>query len=299
MPGQVLIIAPKLSRLNNQTHGSSLSDRHVSEQSDSYSDASSFIDEQKLSPKPNQLLTKKAHLVMRITPPQPVFDSSFDWDEEDQPFGARSSLTRRQRSKLNELHARNHEGFLKHPNLSSIISAPSIDLGFGFRASNISDYTMSSKRDAHPDVSETQGQTLLHLAAKLGHEDVMRILICETSHADMLLNTRGQTPLLCAIEYGSTSTAALLMEHNPLSLTCKDNIGSSVFHYATEHCNYIILSRAISLLKRLSSSTARQTVSFYQYYICLLVSFLRLCNDLSKKMPGVKHHLSLQLKKVH
>jgi hypothetical protein len=51
------------------------------------------------------------------------------------------------------------------------------------------------------------------------------------------------------------------MEQDPISLTCKDNIGSSVFHYATEQCNDIVLSRAISLLKRLSSSTARVTVS--------------------------------------
>jgi ankyrin repeat protein len=111
------------------------------------------------------------------------------------------------------------------------------------------------------DTGELQGQTLLHLAAKLGHEEIVRMLISETSQASILLNTRGQTPLLCAIEAGSTSTATLLMEQDPLSLTCKDNIGSSVFHYATEQCNDIVLNRAISLLKRLSSSAARGTVS--------------------------------------
>ena len=119
------------------------------------------------------------------------------------------------------------------------------------------------KREGSLDTGDSQGQTLLHLAAKLGHEEIMRMLITETSHANILLNTRGQTPLLCAIEAGSTSTATLLMEQDPLSLTCKDNIGSSVFHYATEQCNDIVLSRAISLLKRLSSSAARVTVSEY------------------------------------
>ncbi|CAF4411365.1 unnamed protein product, partial [Adineta steineri] len=85
------------------------------------------------------------------------------------------------------------------------------------------------------------------------------MLISETSHANTLLNIRGQTPLLCAIESGSTSTATLLMEQDHLSLTCKDNMGSSVFHYATEQCNDIVLSRAIALLKRLSSSASRIT----------------------------------------
>ena len=121
--------------------------------------------------------------------------------------------------------------------------------------------TTTAKREGSLDTDNIQGQTLLHLAAKLGHEEIMRILISETSHASILFNTRGQTPLLCAIEAGSTSTATLLMEQDPLSLTCKDNIGSSVFHYATEQCNDIVLSRAISLLKRLSSSAAKVTVN--------------------------------------
>jgi ankyrin repeat protein len=132
--------------------------------------------------------------------------------------------------------------------------------------SNAIDHTSPSmpsttiKREGSLETGDTQGQTLLHLAAKLGHEEIMRMLITETSHANILLNSRGQTPLLCAVEAGSTSTATLLMEQDPLSLACKDHIGSSVFHYATEQCNDIVLSRAIALLKRLSSSAARVTV---------------------------------------
>ncbi|CAF3057365.1 unnamed protein product [Rotaria sp. Silwood2] len=125
------------------------------------------------------------------------------------------------------------------------------------------------------------------------------MLINETSHANSLLNTRGQTPLLCAIEAGSTSTATLLMEQDPLSLTCKDNIGSSVFHYATEHCNDIVLSRAIALLKRLSSSAARVTVSYkknpdlfcllfddYSVYIYSFILFKALQRLIEKNANG-------------
>ncbi|CAF2057157.1 unnamed protein product [Rotaria magnacalcarata] len=86
----------------------------------------------------------------------------------------------------------------------------------------------------------------------------MRLLLSQTSHANCLLNTQGQTPLLCSIESGSTSTAILLMEHDPVSLTCNDNINSNVFHYyATEQCNFIVSCRAVALLKRLISSATR------------------------------------------
>ncbi|CAF1608739.1 unnamed protein product, partial [Didymodactylos carnosus] len=123
------------------------------------------------------------------------------------------------------------------------------------------EYTMS-KRDNN--FATECGQTMLHLAAKLDHEEIVRMLMCETSHASSLINNRGQTPLLCAIEAGSTSTATLLMEQDPISLTVKDDSDSSVFHYAAEQCNDIVLSRAIALLKRLSSSTARLTVMIHQ-----------------------------------
>jgi hypothetical protein len=108
---------------------------------------------------------------------------------------------------------------------------------------------------------DLRGQTLLHLAARLGHDEILRLLICETSQASILMNTRGQTPLLIAIESGSTSTATLLMESDPRSIIVSDNNGSSVFHYACEHCNDVVLNRAIALLKRLSSTSDRIIVS--------------------------------------
>ncbi|CAF4464988.1 unnamed protein product [Rotaria socialis] len=131
----------------------------------------------------------KAMPSVRMSPPQQLHDSCFDWDDENRRFGQISKLVRNRKNQ-------------QHVTLPVIVSAPT------------------------------------------------NRIIC-------LLNTRGQTPLICAIEAGSTSTATLLMEQDPMSLTSKDNIGSSVFHYATEHCNDIILSRAIALLKRLSSSAAR------------------------------------------
>jgi len=110
------------------------------------------------------------------------------------------------------------------------------------------------------ELKEGRGQTLLHLAARLGHDEIMRLLISETSQASMLMNTKGQTPLLTAIEAGSTSTATLLMESDPRSIVASDIYGSSVFHYACEHCNDVVLHRAITLSKRLNSTSDRITV---------------------------------------
>ncbi|CAF0925491.1 unnamed protein product [Adineta steineri] len=106
---------------------------------------------------------------------------------------------------------------------------------------------------------EVRGQTLLHLAARLGHDEIMRLLISETSQASMLMNAKGQTPLLTAIEAGSTSTATLLMESDPRSIIASDNNDSSAFHYACEHCNDVVLHRAIALSKRLNSTSDRVT----------------------------------------
>jgi ankyrin repeat protein len=114
---------------------------------------------------------------------------------------------------------------------------------------------------ASNSAKEIRGQTLLHLAARLGHDEIMRLLISETSQASMLMNKNGQTPLLTAIEAGATSTATLLMESDPRSIIASDVNGSSVFHYACEHCNDVVLNRAIALSKRLNSTSDRITVN--------------------------------------
>jgi hypothetical protein len=205
---------------------------------------------------------------VRISPPQPIIDSLLDWDDEDRHFGRRPTFIQQQQQQQQKRLARIQEGVVQQqlPTISAVVSAPTADASGAQSSANTTDHPTTTtgtgiKREGSLETGDIQGQTLLHLAAKLGHEEIMRMLINETSQASILLNARGQTPLLCAIEAGSTSTATLLMEQDPLSLACKDNIGSSVFHYATEQCNDIILSRAISLLKRLSSSNARVTVS--------------------------------------
>jgi len=257
MPTQVFIIPPK-SPWVHKTLGISLSDKCYEEKPSSQSEPQSPIGGQTKFSSDNKI----SNLSMRIKPPELIFDNLSDGDDEDQRFGHRLTFIKRQRQKYKEPLQRIREDEPQYTTFSALVSAPIVELPAGLTLSNTIDYT-TSKREENTDLNEIQGQTLLHLAAKLGHEDIMRLLINETSQGNSLLNNRGQTPLLCAIESGSTSTATLLMEQNPLSLICKDNIGSSAFHYAAEQCNDIILNRAISLLKRLSSSTARLTVNLY------------------------------------
>jgi hypothetical protein len=270
MPGQIFIIPPKQPRTHKPLTVSS-SDKSSREDKVSQSVPVTPINVQSISSSDNKLSVIKTIPSVRISPPQPIIDSLLDWDDEDRRFGRRLTFIRHRQQQQKQFHerlARIQEGVVQHQTstVSAIVSAPMVDLPGAQASSNAIDHTTITmattiKREGSLDAGDLQGQTLLHLAAKLGHEEIMRMLITETSQSNILLNTRGQTPLLCAIEAGSTSTATLLMEQDPLSLACKDNIGSSVFHYATEQCNDIILSRAISLLKRLSSSASRVIVS--------------------------------------
>lgn len=265
MPSQIFIIPPKKPR-GHQPLTMTTSDRPSQDEGTSQSVPETPIAiDQRLTSSDQKLSVMKNIPAVRISPPQPVFDTLLDWDDEDRHFGRRPTFIRRRHQYQERLARIRENETLQNPTVSVLVSAPIIDLsgttgqGGSFSAAEPTTSNVAKQREGSLETGETQGQTLLHLAAKLGHEEIMRMLISETSHASILYNHRGQTPLLCAIEAGSTSTATILMEQDPLSLTCKDNIGSSVFHYATEQCNDIVLSRAISLLKRLSSSAARMT----------------------------------------
>lgn len=263
MPTQIFIIPPKASRTHKPLTITS-SDHSARDVKTSESVPNTPMSVPTLSSSDNKLSVIKTIPSVRISPPQQATDSFFDWDDDERPFGRTSKFIRHRRQKqFQERLDRIQEGVVQQQcsTVSAIVSAPIVEAPTAQGVNNATDYpTTTLRREGSVETGEIQGQTLLHLAAKLGHEDIMRVLINETSQASMLTNARGQTPLLCAIEAGSTSTATLLMEQDPLSLACKDNIGSSVFHYATEQCNDIVLSRAISLLKRLSSSNARVNV---------------------------------------
>ncbi|CAF1211792.1 unnamed protein product [Rotaria sordida] len=115
-------------------------------------------------------------------------------------------------------------------------------------------FSNNDQNDDEYDIPPVNGQTLLHIAAKLpGHEDVVRVLIGENSTITSLVNSNGQIPLLCAIQASSTFTAQLLMEADPQSLITVDNKKSSIFHYCCENKNDVLLANILNLLRHLNS----------------------------------------------
>lgn len=110
-----------------------------------------------------------------------------------------------------------------------------------------------------------KGETLVHLSARLGNEDVLRRLIQETPYATRLTNDKGQIPLLCAIQSSHSSIGTFLMEIDPLTITVHDYYHNSVFHYAANLSDDIVLSRAISLIKRLNNLYQRTQINWVFY----------------------------------
>ncbi|CAF1281745.1 unnamed protein product [Rotaria magnacalcarata] len=181
------------------------------------------------------------------------------------PQVIRSRFSRRGSFQLSTNYQRRFRASERKSDLLVIQAPPPGSLSLSGKQHSTSNGAFTSAIDqqaisiAATPVKEIRGQTLLHLAARLGHDEILRLLISETSQASVLMNAKGQTPLLTAIEAGSISTATLLMEADPRSIIASDDNGSSVFHYACEHCSDVVLHRAIALSKRLNSTSDRIT----------------------------------------
>ena len=147
---------------------------------------------------------------MRITAPPLALDGGASDGEDDDLYPPRRAPNNpRQRRKYREPPRSMQNDDSKCTAFAAIVSAPIVRVP--------SEQRLEAPRNACTDSDDVQGQTLLHLAATLGHEEIMHLLINETSHANTLLNARGQTPLLSAIEAGSTNTATFLMVQNPFA----------------------------------------------------------------------------------
>jgi len=107
----------------------------------------------------------------------------------------------------------------------------------------------------------SKGETLIHLSSRLGYEHILRRLIQETLFATRLTNAKGQTPLLCAIQSSYSSIATYLMEIDPITIIVYDNDHNSVFHYAANLSDDIVLSKAIYLIKRLNNPNQKIKVN--------------------------------------
>lgn len=81
------------------------------------------------------------------------------------------------------------------------------------------------------DAKDNGGNAALHLAASNGHANIMRLLL--DARADMMLvNSKKQTPLLCAIQHQQWHIVPLLAI--PPSITSWDAAGSTALHHTAQ-----------------------------------------------------------------
>ena len=112
MPAQIFIIPPKQTRTHKPLTISN-SDKSPREENVSQSVPDTPLKEQTMSSSDNKLSVIKVIPSVRISPPQPIIDNLFDWDDEDQQFGRRPTFIRhrqQQRKQFQERLARIQEG---------------------------------------------------------------------------------------------------------------------------------------------------------------------------------------------
>lgn len=79
----------------------------------------------------------------------------------------------------------------------------------------------------------TEGETVLHVAARLGKLEVLELLLADgRALTAMLPDAGGRTPLHAAAAAGQGGCAQRLMEAAPGQLAARDNDGNSVLHLA-------------------------------------------------------------------
>jgi len=84
--------------------------------------------------------------------------------------------------------------------------------------------------DSFINVRDKDGNSPLHLAAKKGRLEIVRLLLMHG--ADVNIKSKDlQTPLIVAAKAGSVDVVRLLLEYHP-DLTAKDDIGWAVLHLA-------------------------------------------------------------------
>ncbi|CAF4292514.1 unnamed protein product, partial [Rotaria magnacalcarata] len=90
---QIFIISPKQTRAHKPLKLSK-SDRPTRYADLSESTSTTLANEQTISSSDTKILAMKTIPSVRISPPQQLHDSCFDWDDEDRRFGQISKLVR-------------------------------------------------------------------------------------------------------------------------------------------------------------------------------------------------------------
>lgn len=103
-----------------------------------------------------------------------------------------------------------------------------------------------------------QQDTALMLAARYDSIDLFRWLITVKNNKIDARDSQGRTPLMIALASGSSRVIAFLLNSNA-DLTCKDNKGITVFHYAVQSSDKLILGNLIQRLNHQGHALAKTT----------------------------------------
>ncbi|PIC53240.1 hypothetical protein B9Z55_003026 [Caenorhabditis nigoni] len=101
---------------------------------------------------------------------------------------------------------------------------------------------MLLKSGGQPDVAQVDGETCLHIAARNGNKEIMRLLLDENAHSQ-ICSKIGETPLQVAAKSCNFEAASMILKHLSEILTPEQlkehvnhrtNDGFTALHYAAE-----------------------------------------------------------------
>uniref|UniRef100_W6NCU1 Ankyrin domain containing protein n=1 Tax=Haemonchus contortus TaxID=6289 RepID=W6NCU1_HAECO len=101
---------------------------------------------------------------------------------------------------------------------------------------------MLLKSGGQPDVAQEDGETCLHLAARNGNKEIMRLLLNENANLQLMSNS-GETPLHVAAKCCNYEAAQMIVTHMAQTLSPEEirkyvnkrtNDGFTAVHYAAE-----------------------------------------------------------------
>ncbi|XP_055375684.1 ankyrin-1 [Condylostylus longicornis] len=155
-------------------------------------------------------------------------------------------------------------------------------LHLAVKNNNIVEILLQHKADPNRKIYNT-GETVLHVAAKMGNVKVVEILLQAGSEINTT-NNKGQTPLMTAISNGNEEVAFYLLTKEA-KINLQDDQGFTAIYYAAVMNN-------VRLTSHLLQNGARPFVTHYLLHICVQNNFLEIARLLIEAGENVNIRFS-------
>jgi len=105
---------------------------------------------------------------------------------------------------------------------------------------------VSSLLRDHPEIDVNWGTeetqwTLLHIASRYGHVEVVRLLLAHPDINVNLMNIDGQTPFSRGCLHGHVSIVQVMLKDPRIDVTLDDNYGRTPLWYASRHGKHEVI----------------------------------------------------------